>query len=193
MRHDYLKHGVHIGPGDIVLDVGANFGAFVVLASHMVGESGQVHAFEPNPETHKRLLKSLDLNRCTNVVVHNEAIGAGNGLMEFYVAEKSAYASTQPSVSDNSFEATKIIQVASRNINSFLETIDGAIALMKVDCEGGEYDLFRELTANHAGRVSQVAMELHRVPGREMSEVHDALVKNGFRVVGSRPMVALRH
>ncbi|MEM1159499.1 MAG: FkbM family methyltransferase [Pseudomonadota bacterium] len=192
LRRDYLRHGVRIAPGDTVLDIGANFGAFTVLASRMVGKSGQIHAFEPNPETHKRLLRNLEINQCTNVIVHNEAIGTGDGQMPFYLADRSAYASAQPSVNANSFDTAEIIQVASRNINTFFNTVEGAIALMKVDCEGGEYDLFQELTASNAHRILQVAMELHRIPGREMSEVHDALVQTGFSVVGSRPMVALR-
>ena len=36
-----------VRPGDIVLDVGANIGAFTVPLAKRVGMSGRIYAFEP--------------------------------------------------------------------------------------------------------------------------------------------------
>jgi hypothetical protein len=38
-----------IKPGMVVADVGANLGYYTVLMGELVGETGAVHAFEPNP------------------------------------------------------------------------------------------------------------------------------------------------
>jgi FkbM family methyltransferase len=46
-------------PGMIVLDVGANIGYFSALAAALVGNCGQVHAFEPAPPCVPRLKKNL--------------------------------------------------------------------------------------------------------------------------------------
>jgi FkbM family methyltransferase len=40
-----------LGPGDKVLDVGAHYGYFTLLAADLVGMEGEVHAFEPMPDT----------------------------------------------------------------------------------------------------------------------------------------------
>jgi len=42
---DWLK------PGDVALDVGANFGAYTLEMSRRVGDTGRVFAFEPVPQT----------------------------------------------------------------------------------------------------------------------------------------------
>ena len=59
-----------LGPGDTVIDVGANRGMFTLLASRLVGDAGQVIAFEPNPTCVHILEDELAANNIRNVVVH---------------------------------------------------------------------------------------------------------------------------
>jgi hypothetical protein len=51
-----------VKPGMTVLDIGAHHGYFTLLAGMLVGPTGFVHAFEPNPFHHKNLLKSVSYN-----------------------------------------------------------------------------------------------------------------------------------
>jgi len=63
--------------GDVVLDVGAHFGYFSLLFSHLVGESGRVVSFEPTPSTFAVLEKNTaDLR---NVTALNMAAGRQSG------------------------------------------------------------------------------------------------------------------
>ncbi len=59
----YLSEYVSIG--QVVVDVGLNFGYYSVIASHLVGPSGRVLAFEPSPETGKIL--SANIKRLENI------------------------------------------------------------------------------------------------------------------------------
>src|SRR5262245_25549546 len=58
-----------VGPGDLVWDVGANIGVYTLLAGLHTGPGGKVVAWEPNPETYRRLRAHLRANglegRCT--------------------------------------------------------------------------------------------------------------------------------
>jgi amino acid adenylation domain-containing protein/FkbM family methyltransferase len=47
-RQAYLRHGIMIGEGDCVFDVGANIGLFVLFVDQMC-KTAKVYAFEPNP------------------------------------------------------------------------------------------------------------------------------------------------
>ena len=56
----------HVKKKDVVYDVGANFGFHTLLASRLVGNQGQVIAFEPLPENLKAMEQFLSLNDCSN-------------------------------------------------------------------------------------------------------------------------------
>jgi FkbM family methyltransferase len=49
-------------PGDQFLDVGANIGYFTIFGAALVGFTGRVHAFEPNPRTYALLCRNVQLN-----------------------------------------------------------------------------------------------------------------------------------
>jgi len=59
-----------LNPGDTVLDVGAHYGYFTLLAADLVGMEGKVHAFEPTPGTFGVLMSNARgrLNIVTNEV-----------------------------------------------------------------------------------------------------------------------------
>ena len=67
VRDNYTNWGQTISKGDTVIDVGANIGCFSILASRLVGPTGRVIAIEPEPSTHERLLKNIELNQATNI------------------------------------------------------------------------------------------------------------------------------
>lgn len=54
--------------GGVVLDVGANVGAYALLFGQWVGPCGTVVAFEPQPEIHRGLAAHIRLNRLEAVV-----------------------------------------------------------------------------------------------------------------------------
>ncbi len=65
--------------GDIVLDVGANIGAHTLAMSHFVGQTGRVHAFEPQPVIFQTLCANVALNSFTNVSCYNMALSDKEG------------------------------------------------------------------------------------------------------------------
>jgi FkbM family methyltransferase len=55
-------------PGMVFADVGANIGYFSVIAASLVGESGKVISFEPDPENAEFLRKNVALNGYGRIV-----------------------------------------------------------------------------------------------------------------------------
>lgn len=66
---DSFGHWPLPGEGDVVVDVGAGFGAEVLPLSHRVGASGRVIAIEASPASVTRLERLIEANRLTNVTV----------------------------------------------------------------------------------------------------------------------------
>ncbi len=73
-----------IRPGDVVLDIGTNFGWYSALFARWVGQSGKVHAFEPVPFIHEYAKDALKVNHCADRVALN-LFGLGRKSGEFTV------------------------------------------------------------------------------------------------------------
>lgn len=81
----------HLRPGFVFIDIGAHFGYYSLLASVLVGDSGQVHSFEPTPSTFEILQRNT--KNCKNIQINNLAVFAKRMTIEFndYGVEFSAY------------------------------------------------------------------------------------------------------
>ena len=56
----YLREGMRLEPGDIVVDVGANIGLFAIFADEVCEHRCRICSFEPTPKTAGHLKKNLD-------------------------------------------------------------------------------------------------------------------------------------
>lgn len=74
-----------VKPGDVCLDIGANYGYYTLMLSKLCGPGGTVHAFEPVKGTYATLLEVMAANQIANVMPHNCALSnrTGTGRMIF--------------------------------------------------------------------------------------------------------------
>ncbi len=78
-----------ISPGDVFLDVGANQGYYTVKMGALVGATGKVFAFEPNPKIYRFLIDNVELNALQpRVTCHPVAVGAEAGAMQLEVDDE---------------------------------------------------------------------------------------------------------
>jgi len=126
-----------LAPGMIVVDAGAHVGQYSVIASPLVGPTGAVHAFEPDPDTFRQLLVNVRLNRCDNVACNEAALGREPGAARLHLADVS-------NVGGNSLRPTVCTRGQHREVH--VETLDGYAAarglsrldVLKADVEGAE-------------------------------------------------------
>jgi len=78
-----VRHGIHeknetnlvkskIKEGEIVVDIGANIGYYTLIFAKLVGTSGKVFAFEPEPHNFHLLQKNLKANSYQNVTIEKK-------------------------------------------------------------------------------------------------------------------------
>lgn len=179
IRKDYLGGGIALGPGDTVVDVGANIGSFSVLAASIVGLEGRVISFEPAGETFRRLEENISLNGLRNVRCRRAAVDAECGVLELHTGVKSAFATAHMKDvqgNDGSVEVVECLTLA----RVFEEYRIDRINLLKLDCEGSEHGIIESLTPDLAARIDQIAMEVHPVEGRSGWTLGEALRGLGF-------------
>jgi FkbM family methyltransferase len=130
-----------LGPGDTMIDVGANIGYFTILGARAVGERGRVVAFEPMPHVRARLEQNISLNRLPNVAVQNEALSDASGPITFYAgpADDTGLASLRP------LSGSSEVNVMRARFDDLWSRSD-RVALVKIDVEGAEMAAIRGMT-----------------------------------------------
>jgi FkbM family methyltransferase len=122
-----------IGPGDVVVDLGANVGLFTLAAARAVGAGGHVHALEPAPDLVGALRVLAKLNQIAGVVtIHPVAAGAQEGSAELFLASTSGHNSLF--AEDSGLPSTKV-RVAPLDA---LIAPGTAVSFVKMDVEGAE-------------------------------------------------------
>jgi FkbM family methyltransferase len=130
-----------LGPGDTVVDVGANYGVVTLLAAAAVGPTGRLHAFEPQPGIAALLRRSIGLNGMSQVEVHEVALSDRDGEMDLYVPDENLGAGSLSRILD---EPGATFQVQVRTSGPFLEALAlGPVKLLKIDIEGHEPEFLR--------------------------------------------------
>ncbi|VAW76873.1 hypothetical protein MNBD_GAMMA15-2631 [hydrothermal vent metagenome] len=118
--------------GGVFVDVGANVGYFAALASRWVGDSGQVFAFEPIPDTSRNLVSNLALNDCRNVQVFFDACSDQSGTAAMKIGKQSGW-------SHISAGGEGDIQVTTITLDEFLEKRNlERMDVLKIDTEGAD-------------------------------------------------------
>jgi len=127
----------NVKKGDIVFDIGANIGLYSILLSKLVGNTGTVYAFEPNPLTVKYLKKNLTLNNCHNVIVSQIALSDENGKIILKKTVGGGDAFNYIVKSQDADEEKEIIDAV--RLDDFIITnkID-RLDFVKMDIEGAE-------------------------------------------------------
>ena len=137
----------NIKDGDIVIDAGANIGLYSIIASKLVGKSGEVHSFEPALETFNILEKNILINNLSNVKINKMGLGDKEGKFVLSIPNDVPYgfADSYRFVDLTTNEVTD--SKKSEIIN--IQTIDNYCAVnkvshvdfIKIDVEGLQYQV----------------------------------------------------
>ena len=123
--------------GDVFLDIGAHVGQYTLLASEIVGDSGSVHSFEPDPATFQWLSKNVYRNRLMNVTLNHCAVAGSSGSSIFYLSTTENIGAN--SLSPGANFSGKTVEVGCTTVDAYVaEKRIGRISLMKIDVEGAE-------------------------------------------------------
>jgi FkbM family methyltransferase len=85
---NYYQHFYKVKANDIVLDAGANCGHLSIFFSKLVGNGGQVYAFEPDTFNMERINQNRNLNKdlADNIKIEELLLWDENKLIDFYEA-----------------------------------------------------------------------------------------------------------
>ncbi len=158
-----------------IVDIGANVGLFG-LAARNAFPAATIHAYEPNRALEPYLAHQA---RNAHVEVFYEAVGreAGRTKVDVIDAAESVHTASR------SDPAGTIPQVALRTA---IERIGGSVDLLKVDCEGAEWEILEDPEGWRP--VRYVTMEYHLRHGLGHDAIVVALKRRNFSVLYQNPV-----
>lgn len=146
---DYIT--TDIMPSDIVLDVGANIGAFSVKTAR---KARYVYAVEPLIT--EQLKYNVRLNRLDNIKVMDHALGSGTQKIEWGLNNKL---------------------MDCKSLSEIISLCGGRVDFLKCDCEGGEWCIGPEELTN----IRRIEIEVHNWDkSHKFSDFTDMLAEAGF-------------
>ncbi len=170
-----------VRPGDYVIDAGANLGFFTVMLSKLVGEEGEVLAFEPDPKFLAQLHANLELNDCKNVQTFDKVLWHTDEDIGFHLNELGGYSS----VLHYSCGTIKSMNVTARSLDSFIDDAP-KFRLIKIDCEGSEERILHGAEQMLLRGIDFVIVEMnpHLMPHMRTTEkmIRDYMSELGYQM-----------
>jgi FkbM family methyltransferase len=169
-------------PDDLFLDVGANLGAYTVLASKVVG--ARTLAFEPVASTVERLREQIRVNGMDDrVTVLNAGVGSAPGELSFTTGGGPT---NRVSLSP---DAPGCVRVPVVRLDDVVPPHQRVFA--KMDVEGYEYEVLRGATRLlESTDLRGLIVELNDAVlqyGHRNEDVHALITAAGFAPVGYEP------
>jgi FkbM family methyltransferase len=173
IRKDYGS----ITKGATVVDIGGNNGVFTLYAVEQ--GAAKVTVFEPNSVAFQCLQKNISVNRLENTVSASQlAVTSISGQKVKFPKLASVYNSILP---DDSIDGYEIIDTTSL---PYICKPLNAIDVLKIDCEGAEYDILFNSGDEEFKKVREIKLEYHN---GKIEELKAHLNRFGFTVSLLKP------
>ncbi len=157
----------------IIVDVGAHKGMFSILSS---GGAKKVYSFEPSTNNFNILNRNIKLNNADNIHAIHSAVGGNNGKLKLYLSNSalghSAYKKT------DKFEEVPCISLDSLFDNNKIPRCD----FLKVDCEGAEFDIFKNVSDKTFKKICRMVIEVHPNSKNDYKTLSKLLSAKGYSI-----------
>jgi FkbM family methyltransferase len=173
----YNPKWFHLNTGEVktIIDIGALIGSYTIWALQKYPNS-VIFTYEPNPESFEYLFKNIkSIDDFDRVSVVNSAVSDVNTTTELFTVNNntgggSIFSQFRPSAYSDVLENPSInVKVVS--ISDILEFIKSDIDILKLDCEGAEYNIIYKMDLD---KVRHIVMEFHN-PQLEKSKVDNLI------------------
>lgn len=174
-----------VSKGMNILEIGANIGYYSLMEASIIGKTGFIYAFEPDPVNMLNLQINMSINKYSNVEYYNKAVGNENKKSDFYMSNYGNLGSMIQR-GDDMCEYNKI-EVDMVRLDDFFK--DKKIDYFRMDVEGFEMEVIKSMNDILSspnppkGMFIEVHSELlHKVNSSALDFVNN-LQKYGYNII----------
>ncbi|MDD3191073.1 MAG: FkbM family methyltransferase [Candidatus Pacebacteria bacterium] len=164
-----------------ILDVGAHVGIFSLYAK-ILNPDVKIYALEPEADNFSALKKNVEENNfARGTKLFKVALAEKTGVRKLQIENDSINHHLRKSLEkdeDSHYEEVRVISFG----DFLIENGVAGVGLLKMDIEGGEYEIFENLLSGDFARIKNIILEYHNYCGRNYREIENILRKNGFGV-----------
>jgi FkbM family methyltransferase len=171
-----------VNPAGKIIDIGANAGYFSLFAASKFPQS-TIFAYEPVKMNFVQLQKNKDLNPSKAINTFNQAVGGKSEMIKIYFDQTDSF-STSASIKKDvnqkengaSFEEVSCITLQEVFEQNQIDFCD----LIKIDCEGAEYEILYNTPREVFDKIDQMALELHESQDFDIPSLKKYIKDMGF-------------
>ena len=136
-----------IKPGQTVFDIGAHKAGYLYFMRKIVGNQGQVYAFEPQSILYSYIKKIKELFHWNNVTIEHLALSDSSATVKLYIPNNKVSKATSPGATivehkeDPNIVATE--NVATETLDAYCNNHNLKPAFLKMDVEGNELKVLK--------------------------------------------------
>ena len=181
MINEYDVEDFEINTNDTVIDIGAHIGLFSLLVSQLC-KTGKILSFEPVSENFDLLVSNLKLNHIKNILPFNMAVSKNSGRLDLFLNnDQSAHSIFSKSSESINVESTSLQKI-------FEEHKISSCKILKLDCEGAEYEIIDSLPSEYLDKIQNMVIEYHLADTKpELVKSLILKIKNAGFKIKTRP------
>lgn len=184
------------GNKSVLIDIGANIGITSLFFSKF-DYIDKIYAFEPIKDTYEQAQHNFSLNKeiCKVETIKNIGLGKNNR-EEIYFFDKNTKGNTgvrgklSPSYAENinATERNVIICDATMEIEKILNVTNQKKIIVKMDCEGAEYEILENLS--ESGMIKNIDVLLLEWHDKGSEIIENILLSSGFEYFSKKYSIA---
>lgn len=161
----------------IIMDIGAHIGCFT-LKSAAIANKGKIFSFEPMESNFKILERNVKTNNLNNVLFFHKGIAKKKGKRKLYLCTDNTGGHSISTKRSKKYEIINCISLKQVISENNIEKID----LLKLDCEGSEYEILYNTPKSIFIKIMRLILEFHdfRNTKNNFDKLYWFLRKNGF-------------
>jgi len=164
----------------VIVDMGAHIGMTVIYFK-MLFPKARVIAFEPIPDNFKLLQKNVSENQLDDVEMYQAVVAPKSGILRIQEPIGEGAWKSGAGIIPKGWKGIQTNQEIKVEAVGIQEVISQKIDILKMDIEGMEYEVIRNM-GPMMRNVKNMLIEVHPRKDHRIEEIEKILTQNGYKL-----------